>query len=281
MTQLTAEADAFIRCSDVVHFVVPDALSAQMMHWNAKEAYDLADLYDVAVERSDTYEAMTERIVADVAEGRTVCAVFYGHPGVFVDPSHDAIARVRAMGLPAQMMPGVSAADALYADLGLDPGTDGIAQYAATDFLLRPRVIDPTTPLLLWQIGAVGETKGATEAASQHLDLVVEVLGLSYPADHPLVLYVASSQLTGAAHIEVVPLANLPEATVTREATLFVPALGVAEVDEAMAGRLGLGVSAEEQRPGRFDVEALRSGGLPSAVGEVEQFGVPAAEPGR
>lgn len=281
LTQLTAEADAVIRGCDVVHYVVPDPLSAQMLHWNAKEAHDLADLYDPEVERTETYAAMVDRIVADVAAGRDVCAVFYGHPGVFVDPSHAAIDRVRSMGLRARMLPGVSAADALYADLGLDPGTDGIAQYTAMDFLLRPRVIDPTTPLLLWQIGAVGETKGANEAATDHLDLVVDVLSRNYPADHSVVLYVASGQPTGVARIDVVSLEQLPEAEIAREATLLVPAIETAAVDEPMAARLGYDTSANDERPGRFDIEVVVDSRPPISAGQVEQLGLTSLEPGR
>lgn len=281
LTQLTAEADAAIRGCDVVHYVVPDPLSAQMLHWNAQEARDLADLYDVTVERSDTYAAMVERIVADVVDGRDVCAAFYGHPGMFVDPSHDAIERVRALGLPARMLPGVSAADALYADLGLDPGTDGLAQYTAMDFLVRPRVFDPTTPLLLWQIGAVGETKGAHEVATDHLGTVVEALRRSYPADHRVVLYVGSGQPTGPAQVSVVPLERLPQAEVARESTLLVPAVETAAVDEDMAARLGVSASAKQSRPGRFDVEALVARSDPAlSISEAEQIGVTSLETG-
>ena len=280
LTQLTAEANAVIRGSDVVHYVVPDGLSAQMLHWQSKEARDLADLYDTDRDRTDTYQAMVERIVADVAEGRDVCAVFYGHPGVFVDPSHEAIRRVQAMGLPARMLPGVSAADALYADLEFDPGTDGIAQYTAMDFLLRPRTIDPTTPLLLWQIGAVGEPKGALEPARQYLNLVVEALQRHYPDDHPVVLYVASTQPTGDAIIEVVPLAQLPHANVTRETTMLVPPAGRATTDAAMAAQLGVNVSADDVRPGRLDTQQFRAGPALES-GQFEELSVSGAKPGR
>lgn len=281
LTQLTTEASAVIRGCDVVHYVVPDPLSAQLLHWQAKEARDLADLYGEEVERRETYAAMVERIVGDVLAGRDVCAVFYGHPGVFVDPSHQAIDRVRELGLPARMMPGVSAADALYADLGIDPGTDGIAQYTATDFVLRPRMIDPTTPLLLWQIGAVGETKGATTAATGHVHLVVAALLRHYPADHPLVLYAASAQPTGEATIAVVALDELAAAPISREATLLVPPLGVAAVDPEVAAEMGIEVSTDHARPGRCRVERFR-GNVPSFhAGQGEHLGVTPVEPVR
>ena len=68
---------------------------------------------------------MYARIVGDILDavrgGASVCAAFYGHPGIFVTPSHDAVRRARAEGYPARMLPAVSAVDCLFADLGVDP----------------------------------------------------------------------------------------------------------------------------------------------------------------
>ena len=86
-----------------------------------------------------------------------MCAVFYGHPGVFVNPSHRAVAQARAEGFRAAMLPGVSAEDCLFADLGLDPGAHGCQSYEATDFVIRRRSCYPSALLILWQVGALGE----------------------------------------------------------------------------------------------------------------------------
>ena len=80
---------------------------------------------------------MADAIVAEVELGKTVCAVFYGHPGVFARPSHLAIERTRALGHRAEMLPAVSAEDCLFADLGVDPG-DGCQSFEATNFVVRP-----------------------------------------------------------------------------------------------------------------------------------------------
>ena len=72
--------------------------------------------------RLDTYQDMVDRILACVREGSDVCVAFYGHPGVFVYPSHEAIKRARIEGYKATMLPGISAEDCLFADLGIDPG---------------------------------------------------------------------------------------------------------------------------------------------------------------
>src|SRR5437773_2103233 len=71
--------------------------------------------------RRETYAEMVEELLAPVRAGHNVCAAFYGHPGVFVNPGHEAIRRARAEGFPARMLPAVSALDCLVADLGIDP----------------------------------------------------------------------------------------------------------------------------------------------------------------
>jgi len=52
---------------------------------------------------------MVERTVTFVRWGLNVCAVFYGHPGVFADPAHNAIRLARREGFRALMLPGISA----------------------------------------------------------------------------------------------------------------------------------------------------------------------------
>ena len=95
-------------------------------------------------------------MLKEVRAGSKVVGVFYGHPGVFVFPSHRAIAIARQEGYQARMLPGISAEDCLYADLGIDPGITGCHMYEATDFLLHEKPVDKTGHLILWQVGVVG-----------------------------------------------------------------------------------------------------------------------------
>ncbi|MFI1583783.1 hypothetical protein [Embleya sp. NPDC020630] len=78
------------------------------------------------------------------------------HPGVFAFPGHEAVRRARLDGIPARMLAGSSAGDWLFADPGLDPATRGCQSIEASDFLLRHRVFDPTSLLVLWQVGVIG-----------------------------------------------------------------------------------------------------------------------------
>lgn len=240
LSQLTPEARAAIGSADIVHVLVPDAVAGHAIATLATAVRDLADLYELDRDRITTYQMMQDRILGDVRAGKEVCAVFYGHPGVFVDPSHPMIAAARNEGYSARMFPGISAADCLYADLGLDPGSDGIQMYSATDFLLKQRIIDPRVPLVLWQMAFIGASSGITEPAEGHLDLLVDALHAVYPLDHEVLLYEAST-LPGYEPIVIhLPIRELASAELRMAMTLVVPPTDTAAEDPVMLERLGL-----------------------------------------
>ena len=61
------------------------------------------------------------------------------------------------------MLPGISAEDCLFADLGVDPAEAGCQSYEATRFLERRPAIEPRAALILWQIGVVGSANHSAE----------------------------------------------------------------------------------------------------------------------
>jgi hypothetical protein len=166
---------------------------------------------------------MTEAILEPVRAGKRVCAAFYGHPGVFVLPSHEAIARARAEGFAATMLPGVSAEDCLVADLGVDPAVNGLQSYEASDFLRRRPALEPTAALVLWQIGVVGAATHSASASPPALSELVELLLERYPAGHAAVVYEASSYPGIAPLVRNVRLDELGADAVNPASTLYVP----------------------------------------------------------
>ena len=178
---MTLEARAAIAAADEVLYLVPDPVSASGIEALNPSARSLHGLYEDGVSHRDAYERMAEAILEPVRAGKRVCAAFYGHPGVFVLPSHDAIARARAEGFDATMLPGVSAEDCLVADLGVDPARNGLQSYEAGDFLRRRPVIEPTTALVLWQIGVVGARRLSASVTAPALGDLVEPLARAVP----------------------------------------------------------------------------------------------------
>ncbi len=238
---MTLDARAWIASADEVHYVTTDPLTEGMILGLSPGARSLSRFYEIGRARHDTYEAMTQALLAGARAGRTVCAAFYGHPGVFVYPSHDAIRRARAEGIRAVMEPGVSAEDCLFADLGLDPAVVGCAQYEATDFLVYRRRPDPSAALIVWQIGAVGDlawNPGRTNA--DNVAVLVDELARTYGLDHVVVVYEAAQLPTCLPTILHVRLADLPRAPLSTASTLFVPPRERRAPDPTMIARLAL-----------------------------------------
>jgi uncharacterized protein YabN with tetrapyrrole methylase and pyrophosphatase domain len=221
--RITLEARAAIAAADEVLYLVRDPVSASAIDKLNPRARSLHDLYEEGASHRQAYERMAEAILEPVRAGKRVCAAFYGHAGVFVLPSHDAIGRARAEGFDATMLPGVSAEDCLVADLGVDPARNGLQSYEASDFLRRRPAIEPTTALVLWQIGVVGARRYSASVSAPALGELVERLGELYPTDHRAVVYEASLYPGVAPLVREVRIDELGADTVTPASTLYVP----------------------------------------------------------
>jgi hypothetical protein len=98
------------------------------------------------------------------------------------------------------------------------------------------RSIDPTQPLVLWQVGVVGESayRGASYSLAA-LPLLLRKLQETYPPDHPVVVYEAATAPGGRARCEKTTLVGLANAALTPFSTLFVPPLRAVDFDLAFA----------------------------------------------
>lgn len=223
----TPEARNVILSSDIVYAAGGDPIT---QHWLATLNGNLVSLHDVyraGRKRDEVYEDMVETVLAGVRAGKSVCAVFYGHPGVFVYPSHEAIRRARAEGFEARMLPGVSAEDCLFADLDVDPGSLGCQSYEATDFLINARRFDPTAALILWQLALVGDqTRRLLESDPKRLQVLADVLMEYYGPEHLVAVYEAAALAVTRPRIQWVALAALHTSDVLQHSTLYVPPKG-------------------------------------------------------
>ena len=241
---MTPEARTAIEQADEVFFLVDDPV---MQHWIAGLnacARSLQPFYAAGRQRTETYEAMTEAILDPARRGAWVCAAFYGHPGVFVRPSHEAIRRARLEGFEARMLPAVSAEDCLFSDIGFDPGETGCQSYEATEFLMHARTIDTSAALVLWQVGFLGQLTYAPRPERSRVPVLVDYLLARYPPDHEVVVYEALPYPVRRSSIERVALSDLATADLAPMATLYVPPLQPPTSDPAMLAKLGLGTDA-------------------------------------
>jgi hypothetical protein len=224
--QTTLEAVACIKSAEVVCYSVADPITEYWVKTLNRDARSFSGFYAPDKDRRLTYDEMTDELVSLVHAGVNVCAVFYGHPGVFVEASHRAIAILRGQGHQARMLAGVSTDGCLYADLGINPGLVGMQCFEATEFLFSRRRFDSSSGLILWQIGVLGEvTARPGFCRPERLKRLVEALALQYPPEHEVVLYLASTLPGLPPTIQRLSLAGLSEAEVTPMMTLYIPPL--------------------------------------------------------
>lgn len=215
-----------IREAQVV-FCLTDPFALAMISSFRPDAINLGAHYLPGRDRREIYREIDAAIMAEVRAGKRVCAVFYGHPGVFADVPHAVIRKARAEGIPARMEPGVSAEACLYADLGIDPGQRGVQSLEATHFLVYDRRPDTAGLVLLWQVALSGDLSCTRlHAEPEGLQALVDRLLRWYPADHEVVLYEAARLPIEQPRIERLRLADLPGARYEEYTTLVIPPLG-------------------------------------------------------
>ncbi|MEM9292004.1 MAG: SAM-dependent methyltransferase [Acidobacteriota bacterium] len=248
VSQTTFEARAHMEQCDKLYYLVADDLTETWIRSLHPTAESLYGLYSEGQLRINTYHAMAQTLVDAALEGKAVCAAFYGHPGVFVHPSHEAIELAREAGLSAKMLPGISAEDCLFADLGIDPGQLGCQSFEATDFLVYDRRYDPRCHLVLWQVGVIGDLtfEKPEDYRNLGLPILVETLLQEYPADHEVTLYTASQYVVCDPVLERIPLGELASLDPTTIVTLYVPPLDTGPPNRDMVDRLRL---PEQLRP--------------------------------
>ncbi|MDI3291211.1 SAM-dependent methyltransferase [Polyangium sp. 15x6] len=244
---ITPEAVAWIKWADTVLYLVADLVAENAILKLKPEAQTLEGLYEKGKPRYVTYRQMTDRMVDCVRKGQRTCAAYYGHPGVFAYPAHAAIRKLRTEGYEARMLPGISAEDCLFADLGLDPATYGCQSYEATHFVLTRRRPDTTASLILWQPDSFGHVKALMDVQVSAIAVLVDYLAQFYPRDHRLCIYEAPMYLGCAARMDWVPLAELAEARLTPASTLYLPPAEIAPMDLELAEKLGLPSMAQVQ----------------------------------
>jgi uncharacterized protein YabN with tetrapyrrole methylase and pyrophosphatase domain len=238
--RLTFETQAAIAAADELLYLAADPVTEAWLRRLHSSARNLGDHYRMVERRDEVYGEIVDDVVSHVIAGAHVCAAFYGHPGVCVQPSHEAIRRVRELGLPARMLPGISADACLYAELGVDPGQVGCQIYEATDFVVCRRQVDPSAALVLWQVGVIGAAGYPPRPAAAAFELLVEALLEYYPAHHEAVLYEASSLPLAGPIIDRTTIAELAHRPVRTGATLFVPPAAARRTDSERAARLGI-----------------------------------------
>ena len=239
---LTMESVGWIKKADKVVYVVSDPIAEAMIkELNPEGAESLYTLYAENKPRIQTYNEMIEKTLGYVRAGKIVCMAAYGHPGVFAYPTHESVRRAKAEGFRARMLPGISAEDCLFADLSIDPAMAGCQTYEATDFLINGRIIDPSSHVILWQIGVLGDATFKRYAYdTKGWPQLLQKLYTYYSPYHETYVYEAPIFPGVEPVIRKIPLYLLPQSGVSAISTLYIPPATQPRTDFALAQALGL-----------------------------------------
>lgn len=238
-SHLTPLSRSYIEQADVVFAALSDNVVEMWLQRMHPDVRSLQPYYKPGKSRMTTYREWVELMLTEVRAGKRVCAVFYGHPGIFAWSPHKVIEIARSEGYAAHMEPGISAEDCLYADLGIDPGRLGCQHVEATQLLFYERTLDITGHVILWQLGVVGDRSLARfHTASPYRELLIERLCEDYPQEHEVVLYRATTLPIGSPQIQHMALKDLASAELSGHETLVIPPAAALKPNIAMRKRL-------------------------------------------
>lgn len=244
---ISVRAKRIVEEADVVLSLMPHPIAENWLSGISKEHISLQSYYGEGKYRKQSYDEMIQRILEEVRKGKNVCGAFYGHAGVFAWVPHESIRLAQQEGYSAYMEPGISAEACLYSDLGIDPGSNGIHSYEASQFLFYGHEPNVTSYLLLWQIALAGETTAKTFKTTQrNLEVFVEHLLQWYSQEQEMILYEAAFLPLEKVRKERIKLKDLPKAELNLHTTLIIPPARKMKLNKELINKLSL----EEQFAG-------------------------------
>jgi len=188
-SQISKEVENTIERSDIVLSLNHQDTALDYVSELA-DTVDLTAEYNENEERKATYKRVANRVLeeAEKPENERITFATYGHPMYFVDPAriiiHDAPEDIEV-----EVLPGISAIDCLYTDIGLDPAKNGLQIFEATDVLVREFELNPAVPAFLLQIGSIETSLYSTETSKpERFTRIKNHLLNFYSEDHRIYL---------------------------------------------------------------------------------------------
>ena len=224
--QVTREVEQALRlCKKVFYLHPEDALVGRYLNTLGPTVVNIYGNYEEAVPRNKAYEGMIETVLEAAKATPPVSLALYGHPLVFVTPTKVICERAPKLGLSVKVLPGISALDCIFVDLGLDPCA-GLVMYEANDLLLRRYPLLPDVPCLIWQPGTVeSELFTLRQNKPARFLRLKRYLLECYPPDHEVTIITCATNPAVDAKITKVALGDIETQHVRlhQGTTLYIP----------------------------------------------------------
>ncbi len=259
--QMTREAEETIRrCAQT--FVIDIGLGViPYLRTLCPKVTNLASASVPGAPRRFVYRNMASIVVGAALENPPVCFATYGHPRIYCQPTTLIQRAAMVLNLKTCVMAGVSSLDALFADLNVDPGADGLQVYDATDLVIRRRPLQTDVSCVVMQAPVVLQPLNAPGAPNlDNLRILQNYLLEFYPAQHQAVIVISRTHPLLQTMAQKVPLGRLAQILqhTSKSATLYIPPVRRREIaDQNLAERLKVTsagpskAGAVPRRPGR------------------------------
>lgn len=228
ISHLTIEAQGYIKGANKVLYLLNEPVFEKWLTKEAKNIESLSNIYFKYNDRLISYQKISDKIVLELEKYKTVVVLIYGHPCFYAMPGLLAGSSLSdKANIQFDIIPGISSLDCLYADLEIDPGSGGACVFDATEFLLKEKVFDPTSHLILLQIAMIGNSGLPTNSINiSILQDLLDYLMIYYGEEHLAICYEASLYPGMKPKIKKFPISILSEQDFTTVSTLYIPPLG-------------------------------------------------------
>jgi len=238
---LSAETITYISNATKVLYCVADLVIERKILLLNENSEDLYVYYSDDKSRRKTYEQMVARILEVLKTNSLVCVVFYGHPGIFVWPSFAAIEQAKSLGYKARMLPAISSLDCMFADIGFDPSRHSCQIFEATDLLVRSRIPDIFSAVIIFQAGCVGDLGYNSKGYDRrNVPILAKYLSQFYGGDYEILLYEAAQYPICNPKIKLIQIDALSKANLSGITTIYIPPQKFAKRNIEIIKRLGL-----------------------------------------
>jgi uncharacterized protein YabN with tetrapyrrole methylase and pyrophosphatase domain len=259
--QITREVEETLRRCNETFITDMGVGVVEYLETLSPKVTDLTSRYEAGNHRILIYRRMASEVVAAALEHPPVAFATYGHPRMFCYPTTLIQRAATVLDLAVEVLPGISFLDTLLAELGIDPGFDGLQIYEATDLVVRRRPLQTDVNCVITQGPIVMDAYNRQgEPSDENVGLLQEYLLEFYPADHEAVFVVSKTHPLLDSIKQAVPIGKLATALQQGASvgTLFVPPVRHREVAvEELADRMKLPSESDTRgrrrprRPGR------------------------------
>jgi uncharacterized protein YabN with tetrapyrrole methylase and pyrophosphatase domain len=238
--RITAEAATHIRHARKLFYLVYDWMDETWLRQLNPKAISLMSCCKEGRSAQACCQEMVDTVMRAVRRGQNVCMAFSGHPSICIDPTRKVYDMARQEGFRCVMLPGLSALDCFFADVGINPMKEGCRIFDTTRFLIRKHRVDRSSGLLLLQVSNLGKkTHQITDAPEEgRLKLLEDALVRVYGARHRVIHYQAATSPLAEPIIERLPVSSIHKCDFKFKSTIYIPPLASA---------------SRERRPGHPD----------------------------